>query len=396
TTTSGFTQAEINWLQGLNQSGLRTRQSLLGDIINASPVVLPASGSRPALLLAAANDGMLHGFNADTGRELFAYLPSELTQGQAPALRPLTQPGYRHRYFMDGTPAVREVNIAGGPSAIAVGTMGAGGRTVFALDVSQPTQMGASSVLWEFRHPALGTGVTTPTITQLVDGRWVAIFGNGYNSVGYQASLFVVDLRTGRLISHRLTNEGSAQAPNGLAPPTVTAWPNFNGARYAYAGDLAGNLWRFSLTGSGSVTKVYTGSRSQPITSAPAVTLSTNSANTLMVLFGTGSYFRTQDVNDRNVQQLVGLRDRVDRTSALTSAQLLAQRITGSATRDGFNVRASTNVALTTGYEGWRLELPAGERVINSPTLSSDLPRRVRFSSMLPDIGNPCGGGRTG
>ncbi|WP_447894511.1 pilus assembly protein [Vreelandella sp. GE22] len=397
TSTSGFTQAEIDWFQGLNRPPLRARQSLLGDIINANPVVLPKSATRVPLLLVAANDGMLHGFNADTGRELFAYLPSELTQGSSPPLRELTRATYSHRYFMDGTPAAREITVNGSPRAVVVGTMGSGGRTVFALDVTQPNQMGAQSVLWEFRHPELGSGVSDPTITQLSDGTWAAIFGNGYNSTGYQASLFVVNLATGQLIAHLKTGEGTLEAPNGLATPTVTAWPEFtSGAHFAYAGDLAGNLWRFSLRGRGTITKLYSGSRAQPITSAPAVTLSSNAQDGLMVLFGTGSYFRNQDISDRGVQQLIGIRDQVDRTSPVTAGQLLTQRITATAAQNGVTARATTNLALTGNQPGWRMELPVGERVTASPSLSSGLPRRVRFSTLLPDNTDPCGGRRVG
>ncbi|WP_232222342.1 pilus assembly protein [Halomonas alkaliantarctica] len=394
---SGLTSAEISWLQGLNVQGLRPRaNSLLGDVINANPVVLQGNETRPSLLLVAANDGMLHGFNASNGSELFAYLPAELTQGDSPALRALTREDYNHRYFMDGTPAVREVNIQSGPEAVAVGTMGAGGRTVFALDVSDPGNMGASDVLWEFRHPELGTGVSEPTITQLTDGTWVAIFGNGYNSTGYQASLFVVRLTDGKLIAHLKTNSGTQQAPNGLATPTVTAWPRFSGAQFAYAGDLAGNMWRFPLTNTGSVNRLYAGQADQPITSAPAVTLSSDSPDTLMVLFGTGSYFRSSDIGDSSKQQLIGLEDRVDRSLPFTSSSLALQRITGNATRDGFNLRASSNEAPTSSQRGWRLELPPGERVIARPSISSSLPRRVRFSTLLPDESDPCGGGRSG
>ncbi|MFI0474154.1 pilus assembly protein [Halomonas sp. HMF6819] len=397
TSTSGFTQAEINWLQGSNQTGLRVRQSLLGDIINASPVVLPGSDSRPPLLLVAANDGMLHGFHANTGRELFAYLPSELTQGTSPPLRELTHTGYSHRYFMDGTPAAREITLSNGNKrAIVVGTMGAGGRTVFALDVSSPSNMTAQSVLWEFRRPELGSGVSEPTITQLVDGRWVAIFGNGYNSASYKAALYVVDLQTGQLVARLDTGEGSQEIPNGLATPTVTAWPTFDGgARFAYAGDLNGNMWRFPLTQNDRINKLYAGARSQPITSAPAVTLSGSANNRLMVIFGTGSYFRPQDANDQSVQKLIGIRDQVGREVPAAADQLLTQRISGSAQQSGFNSRAVTNLART-DQQGWQMALPAGERVVASPAFSSGLPRRVRFSTMRPDTSNPCVGRREG
>ena len=52
-------------------SGLRTRSSPLGDIVNSSPVY----AAREQTIYVGANDGMLHAFNANDGVERFAYVP---------------------------------------------------------------------------------------------------------------------------------------------------------------------------------------------------------------------------------------------------------------------------------------------------------------------------------
>ena len=70
----------------------RARSHVLGDIVNAEAVYVKtplvnyadtgfaayvsAQASRQGMVYAAANDGMLHAFNATTGAETWAYVPS--------------------------------------------------------------------------------------------------------------------------------------------------------------------------------------------------------------------------------------------------------------------------------------------------------------------------------
>ena len=124
--------------------------------------------------------------------------------------------------------------------------MGKGGRTVFALDITEPGSFSpADDVLWEFQHANLGYGVTDPQISRLTNGTWVAIFGNGYNGASDQSSLFVVDMETGNLIKELQTGVGNAANANGLASATITSFPETDAiTRYAYGGDLLGNLWQ--------------------------------------------------------------------------------------------------------------------------------------------------------
>jgi type IV pilus assembly protein PilY1 len=82
--------------------------------------------------------------------------------------------------------------------SVVVGTTGAGGSSVYALDVTHVDSLGSSNVLWEFSakdDAKLGYTIGNPVITKLANGRPAVIFGNGYNqSSGTTASLFVLYL----------------------------------------------------------------------------------------------------------------------------------------------------------------------------------------------------------
>ncbi|QJQ94281.1 MULTISPECIES: pilus assembly protein [Halomonadaceae] len=403
---TALSAAQVDWLKG-RDGNLRSRTTsngtrrLLGDVVNANPVLMRATENTRDVLFVAANDGMLHAFDGDNGRELFAFLPSELVMGQAP-ITEVMQVDYSHRYFMDGTPAVRNIGTDGAPRQILVGTMGAGGRSVFALDVTSPASFTSSQVLWEFTHAELGLGATEPAIVKLADGTWAAVFGNGYNSASRRASLFVVDLHSGTLIRRIDVGNPGGNASNGLAPPMVTQWPDFDGtSRFAYAGDLLGNMWRFDIN-SGDVKRLLSGDAARPITSAPALATASGNRSTLVVLFGTGSYFQVGDAATLDRQRLYGLHDSVGASQG--SGSLRQQRIVqdivstvdnaeGDSTR--YRLRVTSNETLG-NRQGWFLELPPGERVISTPALTLGYGRnRVRFSTLIP-LNDPCRGGSEG
>lgn len=424
---------------------------LLGDIINANPQFagktnngfarLPGSEgtsyssfrsssayqNRTDALYVAANDGILHAFDGESGNELFGYIPGELLLPEGSnahaRISELMVPTYSHEYFLDGTPRIQDayIDTTGGDSpawkTILIGAMGAGGKTVFALDVTDPSSFSPDDVLWEFKHPNLGTGVTEPQIVRLSSGQWVAVFGNGYNGQSNQSSLFVVNLATGALIKEITTGVGNAVSSNGLAAPTITSFPETDAiTRYAYAGDLQGNLWRFNLTGrisEWSATEVLQADgpagNAQPITVAPRVALNPSNPDELVVAFGTGSFIRSGDEGDYRIQSLYGVIDDLSQAN-LTRDDLLEQTITrqesivvdresGNGTNN-FTVRETSNNELTV-EDGWYLDLAYnsrkdGERVISKATFPFGVnPDRVRFTTMIPDK-DPCGSGRTG
>ena len=425
----------ISWLKGSESAhaSFRSRSEqgetrLLGDIVNSNPQFNSktsfASG-RPDMLYVGANDGMLHAFNAETGAEVFAYMPSEMllpeTGETFARVNRLMQTDYvdNHRYFVDGTPTLFNLKIGTEWKTILIGTMGNGGRTVFALDVTDPASFSGNKVLWEFKDVDLGYGVTQPAIMKMRNGATAVVFGNGYNSDGEKAVLFIVDLQTGALIKKIDTGEGDSTNSNGLGPALGSDWTESDGViRQIYAGDLQGRLWRFDVSATNANQWTNAGNRTvlfkardpddepQPITVRPRLAI--DSDGVPMILFGTGSYFRTGDQSSTQIQSLYGIKD--DGTYELDRSDLLQQTIVwqGNYTFTNDETGEDQSYALReisddplTIENGWYLDLvyggnATGERVISSATFPSGRNlERVRFSTLIPDD-DPCGTGRTG
>lgn len=461
-TTTVTVENRVNWLRGREDAGLRSRLvegtlRRIGDMIGSDPQYLskrdygysllpgaegtsyttfrrsPAYRNRPDTLLVGSNNGFFHGFDARTGAELFAYMPSELLLPRAPnthaQINDLMRPDYSHRYFVDGTAALGDAYIGSSWRTMVVGTMGAGGRTVFALDVTNPAAVGTASVRWEFGYAPvdctpgvsacreMGFGITKPRIVRMSDGTWAAVFGNGVNSDTHRPRLFVVNLANGSLI-HSIglggAGDGSAADPNGLSPIETTDWPaNDLALANAYAGDLHGNLWRVNFrTATPTVTRLIravdsAASARQPITARPRVALRPGTANDAVVVFGTGSFFRVGDSTtvSPQVQSLYGVFDSPAGAATTTRANLLEQTITsnasdttiGGTTYERGSLRFVSDNPLSTTHRGWVMNLPSpGERVISEATFpTGPNQQRARFTTLIPDD-DPCRSGRNG
>lgn len=268
--------------EGTTSPKLRKRSTVLGDIINSSPALVgtPAyiaymadsieladqgtgyksyypfrdanlRSKRKEMIYVGGNDGMLHAFDSATGQETFAFIPSAVI----PNLNKLTGQNYsggEHRYFVDGSPVVRDVYFGNtdGWRTVLIGTLRAGGKALFALDITDPDNI---KLLWEFDSNTdtdLGNTFAQPEIVRLHTGQWAVLQGNGYNSTNDKAALMVIDIKTGQLLKKIVVPavvESNITLPNGLS--SVRAADN-NGdglVDYAYAGDLQGNIWRFDL-----------------------------------------------------------------------------------------------------------------------------------------------------
>lgn len=431
-TTDNLGEERLDWLTGSesDSASFRSRsdyeeERLLGDIVNSHPHFQSTShfaSSRPDMLYVGANDGMLHGFNAETGEELFGYVPSELLNPESGSetfapINQLMEPDYvdQHRYFVDGSPTVIDIKLDGSWKTVLIGAMGAGGRTVFALDVTDPENFSADDILWEFSDDDLGEGVSQPAIMELMNEKYGVVFGNGYNSDSETAILFILNIKDGSVIQKIDTGEGGSGNSNGLSPALGSDWSDSDGVvRQIYAGDLLGNLWRFDV----SSTNPKNWSRDilfyaqdpdenpQPITARPQIAI--DSDYKPMILFGTGSYFRTDDRSSTQVQSIYGIKD--DEEFELERDDLLEQTIvsqsdqsfTDSDTGDEFSysIREVSDNAITS-ESGWYLDLiydddAQGERVISPASFPSGRDRtRVRFSTLIPDD-DPCGTGRSG
>ena len=419
----------------------RKRSTLLGDIVNSEPVYvdhqdygyasLPEGAGdvyknfvktnkdRVKMLYVGANDGMLHGFaagagtgpanacGATRGQEVFAYIPNVARK----MLPTLANPDYGrpggipHRYYVDGPAYAGDAFIGGQWRTILIGTTGAGGRTVFALDVTNPCDFDASKVLWELDESGdadLGYTLAKPIIARLNNDQWAAVFGNGYNSGNGKAVLFVVDLQTGALI--KKFDLGGTN--NGLSAPSLYDADGNGTTDTVYAGDLEGNLWKFDLSsanpadwavafsGSPLFKAVDPNEHAQPITAAPELGRPITGASGVMVYFGTGRFFADGDQSDTKVQSLYGL---LDKGAAITGrSELVEQSITTELTAGGRNVRkASVNAVSYESKRGWYIDLnfggAKGERVVSTPRRVFG---RIFYTTMVPSQ-DPCKFGGT-
>lgn len=317
---------------------LGKRRNILGDIVNSSPAYLgafdfsfeqlPEGGdsyrafyrdkrAAEPLVFVGANDGMLHAFIANSQnsseilKEKFAYIPNFAFD----KLANLTRADYGssanpHQFMVDGAITVGDVYFDSDQKwhHIVVGSMGAGAKGIYALDV---TERDAPKVLFEYSHPSMGYLLGKFYIVPTTNDRWAVVFGNGVGS-GTTSKLFVVDIEdpfnesgTGatKIID---TGEGI-----GLSSPTVLL-NNIGQLSSVYAGDLSGNLFRFMLSdpnnSNWSKYKIFkaqspsAGNPDQPITAAPAIGYNKKNKK-YMAYFGTGKYFDTGDNAVGKIQQ---------------------------------------------------------------------------------------------
>jgi len=371
----------------------RSREHILGDIVNGKPVYVKvppfnytengyqafktAVSTRQATLYAPANDGMLHAFNADTGDEMFAYVPSFVL----PRLKALADDNYAnaHQFFTDGSPTVSDIWTGSSWKTLLVAGLNAGGKGYYALDVSNPA---APAVMWEFTDPNMGLTFGNPVVGKLTDGTWVVAVTSGYNNADGVGRLYILNAATGKLIFSISTNTGSAVTPSGLA--RIAAWVddslNDNTLQRFYGGDLLGNLWRFDVNdmlppaGRDAVklAALQVGASVQPITTRPELGLFNNRP---IVFVATGRYLGASDLNDTTQQSVYAIRDDLAATGVGNPRSSSCPFVQQSLSVINANSRTtSTNPVDFARQCGWFLDFsPAGaspgERVNVDPQL---------------------------
>ncbi|WP_415895315.1 pilus assembly protein [Neptuniibacter sp. PT34_22] len=480
-----LTEDEVNYLRGdqTNEGALyRSRTAILGDIVNSDPLFASRDdfnyyvleldgagfatydnylagtskdwqkGNRTDMIYVGANDGMLHALLGDgdtdatcvvgsqvcEGEEVFAYVPKAVYSN----LEDLTSSGYSHQFYVDNSPVQGDAYIDWGDAdsprwgTALAGTLGAGGKGIFALDISDPLGFEGSDVLWDLDDtdlPELGYTFAKPTIAKMENGEWAVIVGNGYHSANHEPALYILSLEDGSEIVPPLkvgtSYQGTAANTNGLSTPIVIDTDGNRKADTIYAGDLQGNMWKFDVSNSNEskwgipyyvsgnkepYAPLYTAcsadtcttTNRQPITSKPQVV--SNSVEGVVVLFGTGKYFETGDNTDTSVtQSFYGINDtgsKVDDRTKLQKQEIVdEQPIAETGFTHDIRVTSNNDVDYTV-KEGWYLdfyydETPAdsahdhpGERVVADPLVRNG---RVIFPTLIPEI-DPCSFGGTG
>jgi type IV pilus assembly protein PilY1 len=389
----------------------RKRKSLLGDIINAEPVVVKYEDGVP-IVYQAANDGMLHAFNGcvssegncskeDGGTELWAYVPRMVWNKLSDSNGGLADPKYEHQYIVDATPVVSMVN----GRRLLVGGLGKGGKGYYALDITSyaaDSEAGyAEKVKWEFpatspaEQNSVGYSYGIPLIVNTSDGKIVLVTSGVDNDDGV-GKVFALDPESGSVLYTIGTGTGNAGSQAGLVYLSAANRESPDDlVQYVWGGDLLGNVWRFDLDDR-NAEKIAelrdSGGKRQPVSTAPAVGKLADSK--YMVYVGTGLYLGDSDIPGNNpvngfatqVQSLYGI---IDDTAVPApkppeirngngndcppdggDGEFICQQQTPL--DDGSQSYQGTTHALGPDHRGWYLDLPiTGSRIVTHPQLTS-------------------------
>jgi type IV pilus assembly protein PilY1 len=379
----------------------------LGDIFHSTPVLItpPAlalndptytafkqnNANRPVVLLAGANDGMVHAFRESDGEEVWAFIPPDLL----PRLKELTPRTGDHPYLVDSSIIAVDIKTpAAGWKTIAVFGLRRGGRHYYALDITDTTN---PTFLWSFTDPKMAETWSEPAVGRVkVSGveKFVAFVGGGYdtaenNNTG--KAFFVIDLASGTKLWEYF-NDGSGDDRQYMnfslaANPTAADLTNDGLVDKVYIGDVGGQVWKFDVTADS--TADWKGQRlfaaaptqanppatgefypAQGIYGAPALAL--DDALKLWVFFGTGD---RNHPNNTAANRFYGFKDTTTMTNGdpLTEADL---------------VDVTTTAATPT--QGWFIQLAANEKVLSTANVFNKV---VLFSSFTPTTTTACDSG---
>jgi len=374
----------------------RTRQAVLGDIVNAQPVFVrkpfaqytdtgyaafkEANAARAPTVYAAANDGMLHAFDADpaSGAERWAFIPTL----SLPDMNQLANTDYptNHHYFTDGTPVVADIYDAADAvpkwKTILVAGMNKGGKGYYALDITDPA---APKALWEFTDPDMGYTFGNPMVVKLIGGQWVVLVTSGLNNTDGKGYLYVLEAGTANILYKIATPAGSAATPSGLNK--IAGWavgdPLIdNTVSHVYGADMLGNIWRFDVNDLPAMTPAGreatllatvkdSGGTPQPITTRPELG---QVGPDIHVYVGTGQYLGNSDPATTQQQSIYGIKDTLAMPAVAGTpviADLRATLTRQTITQSGSGLAATRAVeGCAVATNGWYVDLPdTGERI---------------------------------
>ncbi|RJF98937.1 pilus assembly protein [Noviherbaspirillum saxi] len=338
---------------------------------------------------------------------------------------------------MDGTVTVAEAHAVGGWKTVLLASMGGGAQGVFALDVSDPASFaGGGRALFEFGDaddPDMGYVIGTPAIAKFrayakegaPDYRYFAVVSSGMNNYkndgagrfnqDASGALFLLSLDKPPSAKWQLgvnyykyrTPSKDAGVQNGLSAPALVTGAD-GAVRYAYAGDMQGNLWRFDFTGAAPWNDALAGTtplfmatddkgKRQPLTTQPRVAFAPGGG--YVVLIGTGKFIEEDDAakGKFSTQSFYGVLDAMKSDYAASGRADLASRslekVNGAFKITGAELSYDANI---TGAKGWYFDFPdsaTGERSVTNPMLINGL---LFFNTLIPGS-DPCdaGGGRS-
>ncbi|MEE4245594.1 MAG: hypothetical protein V2I33_09290 [Kangiellaceae bacterium] len=270
----------IDWALGydVNDPTRATAHQIIGDPLHSRPTVVAytVNGSIKTYVFVGTNNGYLHMFDAETGKEQWSFMPKELL-GLLKVIKD-NNANDQHPYGVDGeiTVSTEDTNgnltVDNGEKAYIYVGMRRGGSSYYALDISNAL---APQLLFQPINPQtspgfaqMGQSWSRPLITKMSiagqEKRDVMIFGAGYDEifdtddVPNQAAsvgntIYIADAKTGQplwnaTMATQAAGAGPLSAMSSI-PGNIKAF-DLDGDKlidHFYAADMAGQIFRFDV-----------------------------------------------------------------------------------------------------------------------------------------------------
>ncbi len=432
----------IDWTRGVdikdedNDPDTTVRKSM-GDTLHSQPATVvygDPQTSGNVVLFTATNDGFLHAINADSGVELWSFIPRELL----PNLKQLyfNEDINFKNYGLDGdlVPIVADLNDDG---IIEVGTdfaylvfgMRRGGDNYYLLDVTDKTK---PSLKWVKTFPEFGQSWSPPTAARIkIDSasatgsqNAVLVLGGGYDTShdtpappsgtdAEGAAVFILDLETGNQI-WRAGSDVDADLQHALMKrsiPSQIRVIDINGDGFSdrmYAADLGGQVWRFDITNGEIPSNLVAGgviaslgadaldaptnADSRRFYSTPDIAMFVDQRQDRRYLaVSLGSGYRAHPLDKSTNDRFYSIRD-PDIFNRLTQTQY--DDYTVIKDEDLVEVQGDYGTVISASDKGWKLTIPAGEKVLASSRTFNDT---IYFVSFEPSVASldPCTAGQS-
>jgi type IV pilus assembly protein PilY1 len=380
----------------------------LGDLFHSTPVLVTAplmplndssyqafktsQASRTKVLIAGANDAMLHGFRESDGAELWGFIPPDLLDN----VKNLVSTSGDHLFYLDASPIAADIKVGSTWKTIVIFGERRGGRYYHALDITDTTN---PTYMWSFTDSKMGETWSEPAIGKVNIGgndKFVMFVGGGYDTAQNNATgkaFFAIDLSNGsKLFEYYNDSSGNDHQYMNFSLAANPAAVDLNNDGYVdrvYIGDVGGQMWKFDVsatsTSSWAGKRLFVASPSQTnppasgeyypaqgIYGAPA--LAYDSAMNLWLYIGTGD---RNHPNNSSSNRFYGIKETTDMTngSPLTESNLADV--------------SSTNASAA---GGWFFQLGTNEKALASPNVFN---MKVLFSGFTPTTTVTCtnGGG---
>lgn len=379
-----------------------------------------ACSDRKEVVYVGGNDGMLHAFNSQTGKELWAFIPP----GLLPDLKEVITSGNKSNsiYGVDGSPTVKDIFYSGQWHTVLIGGLRQGGHAYYALDITNPdtpqhlfsfayntttnkvsywnaagtrTVYNATGAIPSaYNFSALGESWSQPVILKIKVGgsdKWVAVIAGGYNggvNPSYGSTVYILDLTDSGKILNTITLDDN-NSGNGIinaVPPRITAITGDSSSTFTsdgaliYVTDLEGKLWKINLTNTGTLYDKTMLFDSQATADNDRyafheTTATINESGKLVQYFGTGNLQGMERVSSSIANRAFGIIDDNFPNFASTTAKTVS------------SLRNANLACPDNSQQGWYLNLNPNEKITAKATIKN---RSLFLSRFTPSSGGVC------